>query len=93
MRGYDRGMRQGDTVVLMFLSLWGNEESRPYIFIGIGYALFAEISKSGFFGYARSLEANRMGLRKFKENLPDTFLLYGVGITAQQRPYRAGAQA
>ena len=68
-------MRQGDTVVLVFLSLWRDEESRPYTLIGIGYALFAEIGKSGFFGYAQSLEACRMGLRKFKENSPDTFLL------------------
>ena len=86
-------MRQGDTVVLVFLSLWRDEESRPYTLIGIGYALFAEIGKSGFFGYAISLEANRMGLRKCKENLPDTFLLWVVGITSQQRSYRAGARA
>ena len=38
-------------------------------------------------------ETIRMGLRKIKENPPDTFLLYGVGIMAQKRSYRAGARA
>ena len=41
-------------------------------------------AKNSFFDYARSLEASRMGLRKLKENSPDTFLLLGIVVTAQQ---------
>ena len=43
------------------------------------YALFAEIDKNGLFGYARNLDASRMGLRKFKENSPDTFFYWVLG--------------
>ena len=66
---------------------------RPYTFDRIGYAVLVEIGKNDLFGYAGTLKASHLATRKFKENSPDTFLLWGLGITAQQKSYRKHMRA
>ena len=53
-------------------SLWSDEESRPYTFVGIGYSFSRKSAKSGF---SAMPEVCGMGLRKLYENSPDTSLL------------------